>query len=46
MIQMNSNLLNEKYNSKRRTMYIAMPAFGASNTISPIIKQRGLLLRN
>lgn len=44
-IRMNSNILNLKYN-KPGTMFIAIRASEASQSISPIVKQRALLLRS
>ncbi|MCL1143238.1 lysozyme inhibitor LprI family protein [Shewanella gaetbuli] len=45
-IAFNRLLLNGRYEDKIGTMYIAMRAGDASEAISPIIKQRALLLKS
>lgn len=44
-IDFNSLLLDKKYEEKRGTMYVAMRAGDASRAISPIIRNRALLVK-
>ncbi|WP_373071608.1 lysozyme inhibitor LprI family protein [Sulfurimonas sp.] len=45
-IKLNSYLLDKQFNNKSGTMYVAMRVGEASDRISPIIKERALLLKN